>query len=160
MTARSIAAVIAVLLGLGHAATSAYWALGGDALLDTIGGDIERWAREGGATVTIALWAIVVVKAVVAIAALVLVGAGGIAWPTWMTGRLARLLGWVAAVVLVLYGGLLTIVGLLVEAGVVDAAADADERALAWHAYLWDPWFAVWGAAFVVALWRDRSARA
>ena len=60
---------------------------------------------------------------------------------------------------LTIYGGALTIVGLLVQAGVVDAAADADSKALAWHAYLWDPWFAVWGGAFVVALWRSRRAR-
>jgi hypothetical protein len=39
---------------------------------------------------------------------------------------------------------------------VVDAADDADKRALAWHAYFWDPWFALWGGAFVVAMWRSR----
>ena len=51
-----------------------------------------------------------------------------------------------------LYGGLLTVGGLAVESGAVDAAADADRRALAWHAFLWDPWFCLWGVAFVVGL--------
>jgi hypothetical protein len=37
---------------------------------------------------------------------------------------------------------------------------DADERALAWHAYFWDPWFALWGAAFAVSMWRGRPSAA
>jgi hypothetical protein len=57
-------------------------------------------------------------------------------------------LGWIAAVGLIAYGGVLTVAGLVVQAGLFDAAVHADERALAWHAYLWDPWFALWGAAF------------
>lgn len=68
-----------------------------------------------------------------------------------------RLLSWVAALTLVAYGGLLTVVGLLVQADVIDA--DADQRALMWHAYFWDPWFLLWGCAFVVCLWSSRSPR-
>jgi hypothetical protein len=41
-----MAAALAASLGTASAAVSAYWALGGTALLDTIGGDIERWGRE------------------------------------------------------------------------------------------------------------------
>jgi len=107
----------------------------------------------------VALWLIVALKTVVAVAAPVLVGVGADRLPGWTASRVPRVLGWIAAVTLTIYGGALTIVGLLVQAGVVDAAADADSKALAWHAYLWDPWFAVWGGAFVVALWRSRRAR-
>jgi hypothetical protein len=71
-----------------------------------------------------------------------------------------RPLAWVAAAVLVLYGGLLTAVGLAVEAGIVSTAPDADERALAWHAWLWDPWFLAWGLALTATLWWTRPARA
>jgi hypothetical protein len=39
---------------------------------------------------------------------------------------------------------------------VIDAAEDADERALARHAYFWEPWFARWGGAFAVPIWRTR----
>lgn len=39
----------------------------------------------------------------------------------------------------------------------IDAAADADDKALAWHAYLWDPWFLLWGIAFVVSLRLSRT---
>lgn len=68
---------------------------------------------------------------------------------------------WVTAAVLVLYGGLLTAVGLAVEAGIVPAATDADERALAWHAWLWDPWFLAWGLAPATLRWtRPAEVRA
>ena len=54
------------------------------------------------------------------------------------------------------YGLVLTAVGLLVQAGVVAASAGADHRALEWHAYLWDPWFLVWGLLVTAALLRSR----
>src|SRR3954466_5731915 len=40
------AALVAAVLGVAHALVSAYWALGGTVLLNTIGGDLERWGRE------------------------------------------------------------------------------------------------------------------
>jgi hypothetical protein len=109
------------------------------------------------AGVVATLWVIVVLKLVGAATPLVLVGVGASRLPLWTRTRPARVLGWIAAVGLTAYGGVLTVAGLLVEAGVLDAAEDADERALAWHAYLWDPWFALWGAADAVAMWRSRS---
>ena len=149
-----VAAVIAASLGTASAAMSAYWALGGTALIDTIGGEIERWGRERSAGVIVTLWLITVVKLVVAVAPLVLVGVGR---PTaWTRVRPMRALGWIVAVGLTTYGGVLTVVGLLVEADVIDAADDADEHAIAWHAFFWDPWFVLWGGAFTVAMWRSR----
>lgn len=53
---------------------------------------------------------------------------------------------------------MLTLVGLLVQADVIHATRDADHRALAWHAYLWDPWFLGWGLLLTAALWRSRAA--
>jgi hypothetical protein len=50
----------------------------------------------------------------------------------------------------------LSVVRWLVQAGVVQAASNADQRALAWHAYLWDPWFLVWGLLIAAALVRGR----
>jgi len=146
-----VAAVIAATLGTASAAVSAYWALGGEALLDTVGGDIERWGRERSAGVVVGVWVIVALKLVGALAPLIFVGVGH--FPAWTRSRRTRALGWAAAVGLTVYGGVLSVAGWLVEAGVVD---DADEHALAWHAYFWDPWFALWGGAFVVAMWRSR----
>jgi hypothetical protein len=150
------AAALACGLGLGHAAVSAYWALGGTALLDTIGGSLERWGRERKPGLVAALWLIVVVKVIVALAAPVLAGFGARWLPSWTRGRVPRILGWIAATVLVLYGGLLTLAGLLAEAGVFELAPDTNKKALTWHAFLWDPWFLLWGAAFSVGLWLSR----
>jgi len=152
-------ALLAAALGVGHALVSAYWALGGTALLDTIGGSLEAWGRERDPALVAGLWVIVAVKLVVALAAPVLAGVGASRLPAWTRGRVPRRLGGVAAAVLVAYGGLLTLVGLLVQAGVIEAADDADDRALAWHAYLWDPWFLLWGLAVAGALWLTRPPR-
>jgi hypothetical protein len=62
----------------------------------------------------------------------------------------------VAGVVLVLYGAALTSGGLAVQVGVLQAAGDADERALRWHTYLWDPWFLAWGVLLLATLRRTR----
>jgi hypothetical protein len=155
-----VAAAIATSLGLASAAVSAYWALGGTALLDTVGGPIERWGREHSPGVIVTLWVIVGLRVVGAVAPLVFVGVGAGQLPAWTRGRRTRLFGWIAAVGLTVYGGVLTVVGLLVETGVIEAADDADTRALAWHAFLWDPWFALWGVAFIVALWGSRPKAA
>ena len=153
------AAWLAAALGVASAAVSAYWLAGGTALLETVGGEVEEWGRRRSAAVVVALVVIVGLKLAAALAPLALVGVGADRLPAWTRGRATRALGWLAAVVLTLYGGLFTGVGLLVEAGVIDAAADVDERAMAWHAYFWDPWFALWGVASMVALWASRPNR-
>ena len=67
-----------------------------------------------------------------------------------------RVLAWLEAAILTIYGLVLTVAGLLVQSGVIAPAASADRRALAWHAYLWDPWFLIWGAFATLALMRAR----
>lgn len=141
----------AFLLGLASAVVTSYWAAGGRALLDTVGGSIERWGRERSAPVVFALVAVALLKLVVAGAALLATRA--VNAPTWTAGRVPRLLSWVAAVTLVFYGGILTGAGLLVQGGVADPGIYANRHALGWHTWFWDPWFLLWGIAFVVALW-------
>jgi hypothetical protein len=46
------------------------------------------------------------------------------------------------------------------QPGVIAAAASADHRALAWHAYLWDPWFLLSGVLVTAALVRFRRPSA
>ena len=87
---------------------------------------------------------------------LLVAGAAGARTPGWVAGRWCRATCWAVAGGLTAYGTLLTVVGVLVATGVVEAADDADHRAIAWHAFLWDPWFALWGMAFVVVMWRTR----
>jgi len=145
-------ALAGMVLGLLYGAVSVYWGLGGTALLATVGGSLERGGRAGDLAVVLALWAAVVLKLIAAALPLVVIyRLGGVAWQ-----RLAKALVWIEAAVLVLYGLVLTSVGLLVQVGVIAASASADHRALAWHAYLWDPWFLVWGLLIVGALLRAR----
>ncbi|HEY2595515.1 MAG TPA: hypothetical protein VGK33_16610 [Chloroflexota bacterium] len=110
------------MLAALYAAVSAYWGAGGTALLDTIGGTLEREGRARSAGLLAVVWLTVLLK--------------------------------LAAVVLVLYGGVLTLIGLLVQADVVHASAHADHTALRWHAFLWDPWFLLWGLLLAAALTR------
>jgi Protein of unknown function (DUF3995) len=158
-----VAAGVALVLGTGHAAVSAYWLAGGTALLDTIGGSIEQWARDRSGTTVAALAAVVAVKFGAAALGPLVAAAAHPSAPRWLARparwRVVRPLAWLAAAVLVLYGGLLTVVGLAVEAGIVSAAPDADERALAWHAWLWDPWFLAWGLALTATLRWSRPTR-
>ena len=72
--------------------------------------------------------------------------------------RLVGFTAWAAAITLTAYGGVLTLVGPLLRTDVIHATRDADPRDLAWHAYLWDPWFLGWGLLLTAALWRSRAA--
>jgi len=147
----------ACVIGLAYAAVSVYWAAGGTWLLSTVGDGLGKPGRADGLIVVMAVWAAVVLKLVGAIIPVVAIGeAPGRAAAAWKA-RL-RLLTWVETVILVGYGLVLTGVGLLVQAGVIAPAAGADHRALAWHAYLWDPWFLLWGLLVVAALVRSRHA--
>jgi hypothetical protein len=139
-----LAAAIGVLYGL----VSAYWALGGTGLLDTVGAGLERDARSGGVALTAGLWGVVVLKLVASVLPVLALRAGrGSGRRRWL-----RRLAGVEAVVLTGYGGILTGLGLLVQAGVITRDRHADQRALAWHAFLWDPWFLAWGVAGAAAL--------
>src|SRR3984885_8878446 len=113
--------------------------------------------QAGHLAALLAGWGGAAIKAVAALLPLLAIGV----WPRTANGglrRLARVLTWIEAAILVGYGLVLTVSGLLVQAGVIKAAAHADRLAREWHAYLWDPWFLIWGICVFLALWRSRSA--
>jgi hypothetical protein len=149
------AAYAAAAVGVLYAAVSAYWGAGGTALLDTVGGALERKGRAGEAGLLAIIWLTVAVK--LAVSAIgVLAGA-----PSPWSGarrRPARRVAWVVVVVLVLYGGVLTVVGQLIEVDIIHRSADANAKALRWHAFLWDPWFLLWGLLLAAALLLSRSS--
>lgn len=148
------AAWSAFAVGLLYAAVSLYWALGGSWLLDTVGASLTQAGRSASALVVIAVWFAVglkVIASVLPLPAVAAIAPGSLRWR-----RLLRSLAWVEAVILTFYGLALTAVGLLVQAGLIGTPATADHRALAWHAYLWDPWFLVWGVLVTAALLRSR----
>ena len=144
--------------GLAYAAVSVYWALGGTWLLDTVAGTLEQQGRAGNPGIILAVSAAAVLKVIGAIVPLAAVrvtsGQATIAGRRQM--RL-RVLAWLEAAILTIYGLVLTVAELLVQSGAIAPAASADRRALAWHAYLWDPWFLLWGALVAAALVRSRQ---
>ena len=150
-------ALAGLAVGLAYAAISVYWAAGGRSLLNTVGISLSRPGQAGHLAALLAVWGAAGVKAVAAVLPLLAIGV----WPRTANGglrRLTRMLTWVEAAILTGYGLVLTASGLLVQAGVIKAAADADRLALKWHAYLWDPWFLIWGIFVFLALWRSRPA--
>jgi Protein of unknown function (DUF3995) len=140
-----------------YAGVSAYWGLGGTALLDTVGGAFERAGRTGSVGVTAVVWVTVLLKLLAATLGVVVV----IGRPPLAVAqrRLAQRMAWAAALILIAYGGVLSITGWLVQLDVISPAADADHRALRWHAYLWDPWFLVWGVLLAIGLACSRQTR-
>ena len=143
-----VALWVAAALGVVHALASLYWALGGDWLVATLGERIttafadRRWL----------LLPVVLLKLAVALAPVWL------AWRGWPWARVSRALGWLAAAVLVVWGGLNTVVGNLVLAGWVRPDGGYDRDAMVGHAWLWDPLFLAWGLALSVGMARTRRA--
>lgn len=117
-------------VGLAYALVSVAWGLGSTWALGTVGGALEREGRSGNLALAVTVWVSVLLKLTAAGLGLAAV------LPRVPPGRLVIVLAWAAAATLVAYGGVLTIVGLLVQADVIHASLNADHRALAWHAYL------------------------
>lgn len=145
-----VALLIAAVVGVVHGLFSLYWAIGGDWLINTLGDRIvdvfagRRWL----------LFPVTVIKigfAMVPLALLV---------RDWPLRRLSRLVCWLGAVVLVLWGGMNTVTGNLVLSGLIRPTAGYDRPGMVGHAWLWDPLFLIWGLAVMTGLvaTRDRIA--
>ena len=146
------AAYAACVWGLIFAAISFYWGSGGRHGLDTIGGSIERMALAGDTSIFIAVWATGLLKVAGAVLALALVRP----WGRRLPRRPVTLLGWFAAILLTLYGGLLVLGDALAASGVLKSSKPIDWKPLLWHLWVWDMSFFIWGLLFAVALWRFR----
>jgi hypothetical protein len=144
-----VAAAGALVLGVLYAAVSAYWGSGGTALLASVGGVFERAGRNGSAAVLAVVWLTVLLKLIGASLGILVVTAERL---DPRRRRQLRVVSWAVVSLLVLYGGVLSVVGWLIQIGVVSPAAHADHEALRWHAYVWDPWFLVWGLLLAAAL--------
>ena len=150
----SAAAYAAAVLAFGYAAVSAYWAAGGHGLLDTVGGTVEDVTRRGGAPALMLNGTAVLAKVAAGLLALALVRPWGRRLPRWGLFGVAAVVG----VLLVLYGGVLEIIGLLVLAGLIDAGG-ADRAMVGWHVAVWDLWFLAWGLLMCVAVINLRGRR-
>jgi hypothetical protein len=138
----------AFVVGLLYTLVSLYWAIGGTALLDTLGGRLEEMARAREPGLIAVVWVTVLLKLAGSVLGLALVQPWGRRLPRWML----RTAAWAATIILVLYGGYLVVGQLAVEAGLLDAPASTDWKAFRWHLYLWDPWFLIWGLLLGYAL--------
>jgi hypothetical protein len=145
-----VAAIVAAVLAFASAAVTAFWLAGGTLGLDTVGGDVERLARERSGTTVAALGVTLVPKLAAGAIALVLAGSARRGAPP----RIVVRLGMVAGVGLALYGGVLVAAGALALAGITNSPSD--RYALRWHVFCWDLWFLVWGVALAVAARRAR----
>jgi hypothetical protein len=144
----------AALLALLYAAVSAYWTLGGTALLSTVGGPLEELARQPTPAV-VALGAAVTAAKLAGVAlSLALVQPWGRRLPQPPLVRVAL----AAAALLVLYGGVLVLVGALALLGVF-GPPPVDPTALRWHVLVWDLWFLLWGLLLGTAAWERRRLR-
>jgi hypothetical protein len=139
-------AVLAAILGLAYAALNAYWAAGGDRWLDKYGSHLigEVSDRTTFRTTSAVLAVLFVIAVVLGLAATTARFDSG-------SRRAIRWLAWVAAGLITLYGLSMTAIGLFVQFDVADLKTGTPEL-YRWHAYLWDPWFLVWGLLMVAAL--------
>jgi hypothetical protein len=154
----TVAAYAAAIVAFGYALMSLYWALGGHALLSTVGGYVEQFARRGGALPVLIGLAATLAKVLGGLLALALVRPWGRVVPRrWLLIGSAG-----ASVLLVVYGGLNVLLGALVLAGVIHPAGSVDRTALRWHVGVWDLWFLVWGILLglaAVGYWRRTVPR-
>jgi Protein of unknown function (DUF3995) len=138
------------VLGVLYAAVSIYWACGGTTLLKSVGGVFQRAGEHGSVGLAVVVWFTAGLKLLAAMLGVVAVsGRPALAIPRQ---RQVRALAWVAALLLSVYGGVFSISGWLLQLGVISPGAHADHEALRWHAYVWDPWFLVWGLLLAVGL--------
>jgi Protein of unknown function (DUF3995) len=143
----TVSAYAAAVVAFAYALMSLYWALGGHALLSTIGGYVEQFARRGGALPVLAAVAVTLGKVAGGLLALALVRPWGRVVPRrWLLIGSAG-----ASVLLVVYGGLNVLLGGLVLSGVIQPSGSVDRTALRWHVGVWDLWFLVWGILLAIA---------
>lgn len=141
-------------VGLLYAVVSAYWAAGGTAGLDTVGGELARSTRAREPVMVAVLWFTVALKLLAA-----LLGPALVRHRWRLPRRLLLAVSVTAAVVLTAYGALLAGGQALVKTGVVRASAHTDWKAFDWHLFLWDPWFLVWGLLLGLAAYREWLSR-
>ena len=143
---------LACIAGTVHAGFSLYWALGGQWLLATVG----QWAVQLSveAPLEAGLW-LGVVAVVKLLAATIPVA---VAHGRMPRQRFWRAVSWAGGLLLVVYGGVNTLVSGAVLGGVVRPAGGYDLNAMIGHAWLWDPLFFLWGIALLLSLWYSRRS--
>lgn len=133
---------VALAAGVLHAGFSLYWGGGGTWLLWSLGSGLVE-AFRGREWILLPVGAF---KLAAAVAPVLLARA------QWPLRGLSRTVCWSGAGLLVLWGGVNTVVGNLVLTGLIRPADGYDRPGMLGHAYLWDPLFVVWGLALATGL--------
>jgi uncharacterized protein DUF3995 len=143
----TVTAYAAAIVAFASALMSLYWALGGHALVTTVGGYVEQFARRGGALPVLIALAAAAAKAAGGLLALALVRP----WGRMVPRRWLLVASSAGSALLVGYGGLNVLAGALVLLDVIHPAGQVDRTALRWHVGAWDLWFLVWGILLTLA---------
>ena len=151
----TVAAYAAAVAAFSYALVSAYWALGGHALVSTVGGYVAQVARRGGAAPVLLALAAVLAKTTGGLLALALVQP----WGRVIPRRWLRAVAAAVSTLLIGYGGLNVLAAALVLSGVLHPGGAVDRAALRWHAGVWDLWFLVWGILLALATIGSRESR-
>lgn len=140
----TVTAYAAAIVAFAYALMSLYWALGGHALISTIGGYVEQFTRQGEALPVLAALAVTLAKVAGGLLALALVRPWGRVVPRgWLLIGSAGV-----SALLAVYGRLKVLLGALVLSGVLHPAGSVDRTALRRHVGVWDLWFLVWGSCW------------
>ena len=140
------AGYLASVRGLAFAAISFYWGAGGTLGVDTVWGSLGMSPAQH-AVLVLAVWVTGLLKVLGALLALALVTR----WGTRLPSRPRAVLGWAAAGLLKLYGGVNVIAVALTASGIVKPTQPVDWKPLLWHLYVWDMSFLIWGILFGLA---------
>ncbi len=122
-----------------------YWSLGGTAGIATLGGEIERMARERTLWfIIVAAWGVAILKTLAGVVALAGVQTWGQKIPRWFL----LLATWGIGILFTLYG----LAGLVQRSLMVSGAIRTpDDFPARWHLFLWDPWWILGGILFLLA---------
>jgi Protein of unknown function (DUF3995) len=138
------AGLAAAAWAIAFAIPSFYWAAGGTAGLETVAAtpDQAPYADQPAALAAVGVLKLLGAGLAIALASV---------RPTARGRRALLAAGWIGGALLVIYGGASLIQHLLMEAGEVAISDSLDANAVRWHVLLWDPWWVLGGALFIVA---------
>jgi len=122
-----------------------YWSLGGTIGISTLGGEIERMARERTLWfIIVAAWGVAILKTLAGFLALAGVQPWGAKVPRWFL----LLVTWGIGILVTLYGLVGMVQRILMVSGAIRTPDDFPAR---WHLFLWDPWWTLGGILFLLA---------
>ncbi|MDR1518094.1 MAG: DUF3995 domain-containing protein [Dysgonamonadaceae bacterium] len=138
-------------LGLGFTAFNVYWALGGTRWIDTV----FPVSTNAELTTVMPLWVEWLAISLKTAAALFGLATMPFAIRILLRLRLLRLVrfgAWVAACCLTFWGFTQTSFFILLKIKLFNVDYWGDERVIDGHAFLWDPWFLLWGVCLILAM--------